>query len=125
MVIRMQYAQMKSLLESMTNPVDKLEMLMDFGRDLEPCPSGAVCHEIVGCTSHVEICVTDDNKLYGVADSGIVRGVVAVLLAMVRDKTPEQIKNMDLQQEFLSLNLNLGAARLSGVNSMIRFLQNL
>ena len=40
-------------------------------------------------------------------------------------KTPEQIKQMDLSGECASLKLNLGAGRLNGVNSMIRFLQNL
>lgn len=124
MVIRMQYAQMKTLLESVSNPVDKLEMLMDMGRELEPVPDGAICHEILGCTSHVEICMLD-NKLYGVADSKLVAGIVAVLLAMVRDKTPQQIKDMDIGAEFTSLKLNLGSARLSGVNSMISFLKNL
>ncbi len=120
----MQYDDMKKILESLDNPVDKLEMLMDFGRGLESVPTGAVCHEIQGCTSRVEICI-DDNKLYGVADSMIVRGIVALLLAMVRGKSQEQIKNMDLEKEFAALNLNLGSARLSGVNSMIRFLKNL
>jgi sulfur transfer protein SufE len=44
---------------------------------------------------------------------------------MVDGKTAQEIKNMDLLSEFQSLNLNLGAGRLNGVNSMIRFLQNL
>lgn len=120
----MQYNDMKKILESLDNPVDKLEMLMDFGRGLESVPAGAECHEIVGCTSHVEICISN-NKLYGIADSMIVRGIVALLLAMVDGKTPQQIKDMDLEKEFSALNLNLGSARLSGVNSMIRFLKNL
>ena len=115
---------MKKLLNSLDNPVDKLEMLMDFGMHLESVPHDADCHEILGCASHVEIC-RSGNHFWARADSGIVRGVVAVLLAMVDGKTPEQIKKMDLENEFLSLNLNLGAARLSGLNSMIRFLQNL
>lgn len=120
----MQYEQMKKLLDSLENPVDKLEMLMDFGMHLESVPSDAECHEITGCASRVEICRLG-NHFWAHADSGIVRGVVAVLLAMVDGKTPEQIKKMDLEKEFLSLNLNLGAGRLSGLNSMIRFLQNL
>ena len=40
-------------------------------------------------------------------------------------KTPEQIKNLDIANEFDKLNLNLGAGRLNGLNSMIRFLHNL
>jgi len=120
----MQYEQMKSLLNSLDNPVDKLEMLMDFGAHLESVPDDAICSEILGCSSHVEIC-RRGNNFYGRADSAIVSGVVAVLLAMVDGKTPGQIKNMDLVDEFYSLNLALGAARLSGLNSMISFLKNL
>jgi sulfur transfer protein SufE len=44
---------------------------------------------------------------------------------MVDGKTPEQIKKMDLLADFQSMDLNLGAGRLNGLNSMIRFLQNL
>jgi cysteine desulfuration protein SufE len=60
-----------------------------------------------------------------VADSALVRGIVAIMLALVNGKTAAQIKQMDLVGEFASLKLNLGAGRLNGVNSMIRFLQNL
>lgn len=120
----MQYEQMKNILNSFENPVDKLEALMDFGARLETVPDGAKCTEIVGCASHVEICRLN-NRFYGIADSAMVRGIVAVLLAMVDGKTPEQIKKMDLMKEFSSLNLTLGAGRLSGLNSMISFLQNL
>jgi sulfur transfer protein SufE len=120
----MQYEQMKSWLASLENPADKLEMVMDFGMRMPIAPASAKCYEIHGCASHVEICV-DGKQLYGRADSAIVRGVVAILLAMVRGKTLDQIKKMDLKGEFDSLNLSLGAARLSGLNSMISFLQNL
>ena len=120
----MQYEKMKNLLNSLEDPVDKLEMLMDFGTHLEPGPDDAECSEVVGCASYVEIC-RKGNRFFGRADSAIVRGIVAILLAMVDGKTPDQIKKMNLEQEFLSLNLQLGAARLSGLNSMISFLQNL
>ena len=121
----MQYSQMKKILESFDNPVDKLEAVMDFGNHLENVPAGAKCTEIVGCASHVEICVSGNNKLFARADSGLVRGIVAILLAMVDGKSPAEIKNMDLYKEFSSLNLTLGAGRLTGLNSMISFLQNL
>ena len=84
----------------------------------------AVCSEIRGCASHVEIC-RKGNRFYGMADSAIVRGIVAIMIAMVDGKTSAEIKKMDLQKMFLSLNLNLGAGRLNGVNSMILFLHNL
>lgn len=115
---------MKKILDALENPVDKLEMLMDFGRQLAPVPDGAICTEITGCSSRVEIC-RYDNKFFGRADSGMVRGIVAILLAMIDNKSPQDIKKMNIADEFSSLNLQLGSGRLSGLNSMIRFLQNL
>ena len=44
---------------------------------------------------------------------------------MVDGKTVEEIKKINIEQEFATLNLTLGASRISGVNSVIRFLQKL
>ena len=118
------YQDMKSILLAIENPVEKLEMVMDFGRCLAPVPDGAACNEIVGCTSQVEICCKD-NHFYGKADSALVRGIVAILIAMVDGKSGQEIKTMDIGAEFGTLNINLGAGRLNGLESMIRFFHNL
>ena len=97
---------------------------MDFGKNMPDVPQKAICNEIYGCTSRVEIC-RYENRFYAVADSAIVRGIVYILISMVDGKTPREIKNMDLKSEFDSLKLNLGISRIGGVNSMINFLQNL
>ena len=107
-----------------SDPVEKLEMVMDFGKRLPVVPENAVCHEISGCASYAEICIKGNN-FYGKADSALVSGIVAIITAMVDGKTPEEIKKLDLESEFSSLNINLGTGRLGGVNSMIRFLKNL
>ena len=120
----MNYADMKNLLNSVSDPMMKLELVMDFGKGLLPVPQNATCTEIAGCTSFVEIC-RDGNRFYGRADSSIVAGIVAIFIAMVDGKKDAEIKNMNLAQEFRELNLQLGAGRLNGVNSMIRFFQNL
>ena len=120
----MTYADIKNLLQSISDPVQKLEFVMDLGRSLVAVPEGAMCNEIVGCASHVEIC-RNGNKFYGRADSALVRGIVAILIAMVDEKTPDEIKNIDILSEFSSLDINLGAGRLNGLESMIRFFHNL
>ena len=117
----MSFDEMKRVLLVIDDPVIKLETVMDFGKQLAPVPSDAVCDEIKGCASHVEIC-HKENRFFGRADSAIVRGIVAIIIAMVDGKTSDEIRKMDLQNMFLSLNLNLGAGRLNGANSMIRFL---
>lgn len=120
----MTYADIKKFLQSISDPVQKLEFVMDLGRSLAAVPSNALCTEIVGCTSKVEIC-RDGNRFYGRADSALVRGIVAILIAMVDKKTPQEIKEIDILSEFSSLDINLGAGRLNGLESMVRFFHNL
>lgn len=120
----MTYVDIKNILLSIVDPVEKLEMVMDLGRNLEPVPDGATCNEIVGCASRVEICQLG-GRFYGGADSALVRGIVAILIAMTQGKSIDEIKQMDILSEFSSLNINLGAGRLNGLESMVRFFYNL
>ena len=83
----MTFEKIKHLLDMTDDPATRLEILMDIGRELPNVPSDAVCTEITGCTSFVQIC--------------------------------------DLEKMFADLKINVGAARLNGVNSMIRFFKNL
>ena len=123
-MILMTYDEIKNLLSNISDAATKLELVMDIGSRLSPVPDGATCSEITGCASRVEICRLG-NRFYGTADSALVRGIVAIMIAMVDGKTNAEIKQLDLAGMFNALNLNLGAGRLNGVNSMIRFLQNL
>ena len=120
----MTFEEIKKSLSLIENPVDKLEMVMDFGKNLEPVPIDAKCSEILGCASFVKICQKGD-KFYGVADSAMVRGIVAIILSLVNGHSRDEIKKMDLLAEFTSLNLNFGAGRLNGIQSMISFFHNL
>lgn len=120
----MNYEQIKNMLSLVQNPTEKLEIVMDIGKTLEKVPSDSKCSEIFGCTSFVQIC-EKDGCFYGVADSMMVRGIVAIILSMVNGKTKDEIKKIDMESEFKSLNLQFGAARLNGIKSMISFFQNL
>ena len=120
----MKYNDIKNALSLIADPVDKLEFVMDLGKSLEPVPDDAKCNEIFGCASFVQIC-EKEGHFYGRADSMMVRGIVAIILAMVDKKTVKEIKQMDLLGEFNSLDLNFGAGRLNGIQSMISFFKNL
>jgi len=120
----MKYEEIKNALLMIQDPVEKLEMVMDLGKTLRDVPDSAECHEILGCSSFVQICRVKDS-FYGVADSAMVRGIVAIILSMIDGKSIDDIKKMDLMGEFRALNLNFGAARLNGVQSMISFFYNL
>ncbi len=118
------FEKIKGILSGIDDPVMRLEFVMDLGAHLASVPDGAVCTEIDGCASRAIIC-RDGNRFYGDADAALVRGILAILIAMVDGKDPAAIRNQDLAADFAALNLGLGAGRLNGVNSMIRFLQNL
>ena len=120
----MTYSEIQNALSLVETPMEKLEMVMDFGKDLQDIPENAKCTEILGCTSFVKIC-QKDGRFYGAADSVMVRGIVAIILSMVDGKSVAEIKKMDLLTQFNSLNLNFGAARLNGIQSMISFFENL
>ncbi|MBO4683055.1 MAG: SufE family protein [Alphaproteobacteria bacterium] len=120
----MNYEQIKKILDSLDDPVQKLEYVMEVGKSLPTPPAGVQCSEIVGCTSFVQIC-RDGNKFYGTADSELVRGILTIILSIVDGKTSDEIRELDLFTAFADLKINIGAARLNGVNSMIRFLKNL
>ena len=120
----MTYDEMKSALQMMDTAESRLEMVMDFGAHAPSVPDGAVCADIHGCASFVQICRVGD-MYYGRADSALVRGIVTIITAMVSNHTVDEIRKMDISGEFASLGLNLGTGRLGGVDSMIRFLKNL
>lgn len=120
----MTFSEIKNNLLLIADPVEKLEYVMDLGKTLQKIPDGAKCSEILGCASFVQIC-EKDGVFYGMADSAMVRGIVAIILSVVNGKNINEIKQMDIASEFSSLNLNFGASRLNGINSMISFFKNL
>ena len=83
----MTFEKIKHLLDMTDDPATRLEILMDIGRELPNVPSDAVCTEITGCTSFVQIC-RHGNNFYGTADSAIVRGIVAVFISIVEKRRP-------------------------------------
>ncbi|MCQ2575005.1 MAG: SufE family protein [Alphaproteobacteria bacterium] len=107
-----------------TDPVEKLEYVMELGNFLLPVPDKATCTEILGCTSFVQICIKN-GKFYGTADSAMVRGILAIFLSMIESKTIIEIKKIDLLAEFNSLKLNFGSGRLNGIQSIVSFFNNL
>ena len=118
----MTYEEIKNTLSQIPDPAEKLEFVMELGESLTPIPAGAAATEIRGCASRVEIYRDPGNNYFGIADSAIVRGIVAVLLSMVAGRSAGEIRRTDLAGRFAALNLQLGAARMNGVAGIIEFL---
>lgn len=118
------FEQIRQTLNMLSNPEDKLEFVMDLGKQLRQPDDTCECVDIIGCSSRVIICYKD-NIFFAKADSQLVAGIVAILISMVQNKTHKQIKDMNLRQTFKGLHLEFGASRLNGINSMINFFENL
>ena len=104
----MTYAEIKSALGMVQSPLEKLEFVMDLGRSLEQVPESAKCYEIKGCASFVQIC-RDENRFFGMADSALVRGIVAIIIAMVDGKTSDEIISIPMFGKINSLNASVSA----------------
>ncbi|MCL1902327.1 MAG: SufE family protein [Alphaproteobacteria bacterium] len=120
----MNYAEIKTILSEISDPVDRLEFVMDLGNSLPKIPAGAKATEIKGCASRVEIYKDKNNNYYGAADAGLVRGILAIVLSFAQGKSATDIVAMNLSAEFARLNLQLGAGRMNGVAGIIEFLSN-
>jgi len=121
----MTFREIKAILQQVTDPADRLEFVIDLGKTLPPIPKGATPTEIRGCASRVEIYRDENNNYFGMADSALVRGIVAILLSMAGGKPAAEIRKMNLVREFSGLNLQLGAGRMNGVSGIISFLEGM
>lgn len=110
---------------------DRYRYLIELGRGLAPLPEAAHSDEnkVRGCASQVWIDVRreggpgDDTRLHflGDSDAHIVRGLVALALAIFSGRTARQILATDAFAiyEKLGLAAHLTPQRSNGVRSMI------
>jgi cysteine desulfuration protein SufE len=110
---------------------DRYRYLIELGRTLEPLDEAAhnAANKVLGCASQVwlETHVAADSsgapvlKLKGDSDAHIVRGLVALVLALYSDQTATKILATDAQALFQSLGLSahLTPQRSNGVRSMV------
>jgi cysteine desulfuration protein SufE len=110
---------------------DRYRYLIELGRTLEPLGDAAHndANKVLGCASQVwlETSVTTDDagtpvlKLKGDSDAHIVRGLVALVLALYSDQTASHILATDAHGLFQSLGLSahLTPQRTNGVRSMV------
>lgn len=106
--------------------MDKYSYLIELGNDLkelEPKLKNDT-NLIKGCQSRVWL-VPDfkDGKIYfqGESDAVIVKGLVALLLRVVSDRTPEEIMESDLHfVDDIGLKQHLSPTRSNGLLAMIK-----
>jgi cysteine desulfuration protein SufE len=105
---------------------EKYEHLMNIGKHLPRLPEEAYTEEnkVRGCQSNVwMITKTDDGKIIfeGDSDALLVKGLVALLLKVFSNHTPEEILDADLGfLERIGLQAHLSPTRNNGLLSMVK-----
>ena len=110
---------------------DKYRYVIELGKALPEMPEAVKtdANKVRGCVSQVWLeTKVDDGKLHfeGDSDAMIVRGLVAILLAIYQDRTPQEILNTDARQIFEELGLkdHLTPQRSNGFASMVERIQS-
>lgn len=110
---------------------DRYRYLIELGRSLEPLEEVAHndANKVLGCASQVWLVTQVENKkpgepvltFLGDSDAHIVRGLVALVLAIYSGNTASKILETDAQDLFkeLGLSAHLTPQRSNGVRSMI------
>ena len=108
---------------------DKYRYLIDLGAALPPFPPELQTEEwkVSGCQSQVWLVpeVVSENghtvlNFKGSSDAAIVKGIVAVVLSIFAHKTPQQIKEIAVENIFAKLGLSehLSPSRRNGLAAM-------
>ena len=111
---------------------DRYRYLIELGRQLPPLAPGLRddAHKVRGCASQVWLAANRDAgrdgllrlSFAGDSDAHIVKGLVALLIALYRDVTPAEALAIDAPAEFSALQLkeHLTPQRSNGLASMIQ-----
>ena len=110
---------------------DRYRYVIELGRSLEPLPEAAHndANKVRGCVSQVWIeresrADTGGRTILhfrGDSDSHLVRGLVAITLALYSDRTADEILGTDAMASFRELGLeqHLTPQRSNGVRAMV------
>jgi cysteine desulfuration protein SufE len=108
-------------------PDDRYRLLIDLGRALEPMPEPLKTDAtlVPGCSASVWLYPVPrpDATLHFLADSNaaITKGIVALVLLAVQDRTPAEILATDIEAALAPFDLKsqLSSNRTQGVPNMI------
>lgn len=113
---------------------ERCDFLIDLGFELPPMPESdkTEVNRVHGCQSMVwlttELKQVDDQRVLEIhadSDALIVKGLIAVLLAIYNNKTPEEVLMIDVKQYFSQLQLDkyLSSQRKNGLFGMVERVQ--
>ncbi len=110
---------------------DRYRLLIDLGKQLEPMPDALKNDRtrVQGCLSSVWVYPQqlDDSTLHFLADSdsGITKGIIALVITVVQDRTANQILATDIPAALARFDLSkhLSSNRTQGIPNMIALIR--
>jgi cysteine desulfuration protein SufE len=110
---------------------DRYRLLIDLGRTLDPMPDALKTEatKVRGCSASVWVypIAREDGRLHFLADSNaaITKGIVALILTAVQDRTPEEILATEIEAELAPFDLRnqLSSNRTQGIPNMIALIR--
>lgn len=121
------FSEIQDNFEFMNDWEDRYRYVIELGRTLEPLLESErqEASRVLGCASQVWL-VRDTNRAQGLhfrgdSDAHIVRGLVAIVLALFNGRSAEEALQLDAQAKLASLGLNehLSPQRSNGLNAML------
>lgn len=117
--------------EGFTDWMDRYAYIIDLGNTLPEFPETEKTPQnlIEGCQSRVWITAhrNDDGTIHFEADSDalIVKGIVALLIRVINDRTPDEILRTDLYFiDKIGLKEHLSPTRSNGLVAMVKQIHN-
>lgn len=117
--------------QDLTDWMDRYAYIIDLGNTLPPYPESEKipANLIEGCQSRVWISakLNDDKTIHFDADSDalIVKGIIALLLKVLNDRTPDEMLDSDLYFiEKIGLKEHLSPTRSNGLLAMVKQIHN-
>ena len=105
---------------------DKYEYIIELGKKLNDYPEDkrTVDYKVKGCQSSVWLVTEADNGriiFKADSDSVIVKGLIALLIRVLSEKTPDEIMNAKLEFiDKIGLRSHLAGTRANGLAAMIK-----
>jgi cysteine desulfuration protein SufE len=109
---------------------DRYRYVIDLGRELSPLPESerSDANKVRGCASQVWVSTREDVSngavrlhFRGDSDAMIVKGLVALVIALFDGRTPEEIREIDAEALFARLDLrsHLTTQRSNGLRALV------
>ena len=105
---------------------DKYRFIIDIGKELPGLPDGdkTDAHLIRGCQSQVWLIYesSDEGLKFNMdSDAHIVRGLIAVVLIVIQNRSASEIQQLDIEGIFGQLDLlaHLSVTRGNGLRAMV------